>query len=155
MTCYPKIGSVSEGTLRMEDLLDTFAAELSYHMKRMRLTREQRKRFNRLLAHCREYDATDGLSARYDDWNHMVDNLQDALSEIAAPYSYFGMAEGDGACFGFWPIVDDVELGKLDSRFNIPRDVYGSDVYLVNDHGNVECGYVDKRGKFHEYWSCV
>lgn len=155
---YPKIGSVSEGTLRTEDLLDTFASELSYHMKRMRLTRVQRKRFNQMLAHCRDYDTTEGLSARYENWDHMVDNLQDALDEIAAPYSYFGATGSDGACFGFWPRVDPRNINVGDSPIvieQIEREHWGEDVLLVNDHGNVECGHVDKRGKFHEYWSCV
>lgn len=142
---YPKIGSVSEGTLRAEDLVDTFASELSYHIKRMRLTRAQRKGFSELLR-----DACGDQNEKYE----IVDKLQDALSEIAPPYSYFGASEGDGACFGFWPIIND-ELARVAAGDAIPREHWGEDVLIINDHGNCECGYVDKRGKFHEYWSCV
>lgn len=104
MTYYPQIGSVSEGTMRTEDLLDTFAGELSYHMKRMRLTRDQRKRFNILL---KDANAMSGdLAGRIGHeqcQDDIVSELFDALDEIAPPYCYFGAAEGDGACYGFWP----------------------------------------------------
>lgn len=152
MTYYPKIGSVSEGTLRTEDLLDTFAGELAYHMKRMRLTREQRKRFTYYL---KEYHNRAGDVIANHIADRMLDDLQDALTEIAPPYAYFGTAGGDGACFGFWPAIDLHHCDEPERIAEITREHWGCDVVLVNDHGNAECGYVDKRGKFHEYWSCV
>lgn len=150
MTYYPQIGSVSEGTMLTEDLLDTFAGELSYHMKRMRLTRDQRKRFNTLLLECREFD----------DAEEYVSELFDALDEIAPPYCYFGAAEGDGASYGFWPAIsnydgDACDLPRLVAGDAIAREHWGEDVLLVNDHGNVECGHVTKRGVFKPYWSIV
>lgn len=153
MTYYPPIGSVSEGTLRTGDLLDTFAWELRYHMKRMRLTREQRKRFGNIMR-----AANGGHGGSADD-AEIVDELQDALSDLAAPYSYFGASDGDGACFGFWPCLgmggDCDDLPKLEAGEPIAREHWGEDILLVNDHGNVTCGHVSKRGKFTEYWSCV
>lgn len=155
MTYYPQIGSVSSGTLRSEDLLDAFASELSYHMKRMRLSRQQRKSFNALLREVREATVVDGDD--YGDNNsELVDELQDALSEISTPYSYFGASEGDGSCFGFWPIVDNDELPRINAGYyKLSPDLWGRDIYLVDDYGNVTCGHVNKRGKFVEYWSCV
>jgi hypothetical protein len=145
---YPNIGEVSSGTLRSEDLLDTFSSELRYYTKRLRLTRDQRKRFHALL---NEANALHPIC----DLGDVVNDLQDALNEIAPPHSYFGSNEGDGASFGFWPIVDNDELPRLTAGDPIPREHWGEDVYLVNDHGNVSCGHVNKRGEFTEYWSIV
>ncbi len=148
MTYYPQIGTVSEGTMRDEDLIDTFASELSYHMKRMRLGRDQRSRYNELLKDAREPDAADNCE-------DIVGALFDALNEIAPPHAYFGALDGDGACYGFWPIVDNDEIPKIAEGDPIGSDWWGGDVYLVNDHGNVACGYVNKRGVFKPYWSVV
>jgi len=157
MTYYPQIGSVSSGTMRDEDLLDTFAAELSYNMKRMRLSHDTRKRFNTLLRDCRNcepllHDDDDVASSNLA--GDLVTELFEALDEIAAPYSYFGANEGDGSDYGFWPCIGD-ELPRIMAVEPIPRICWGEDILLVNDHGNVECGHVTLRGKFKSYWSCV
>lgn len=146
---YATIGTVSEGTLRTEDLISAFAGELEYYMKRLHLTRDQRKRF-RELCRIANNEANEGL---FDDG--FVNGLEDALNEIAPPYCYFGTLEGDGACFGFWPLVDHDGLPKLNAGDDAPRDLWGEDVLLVNDHGNVTCGHVDKRGRFKAYWDAV
>lgn len=152
---YPSIGSVSSGTMRTEDLLDTFASELAHYMKRMRLTRDQRKRFNALIKDVHNLpDEWPG-----DSGEGLVSDLFDALDEIAPPYTTFGANEGDGADYGYWPCLgmggDTDDLPKLTAGDPIDREHWGTDVLLVNDRGNVECGYVDRKGKFHEYWSVV
>src|ERR1700731_98220 len=140
---YPSLGSVSEGTLLTEDLLDTFAYELRYHIKRMALTREQRKRFNALIKEAQHWLKLAGGKTPACG-PELVDELQDALNEIAPPYAYFGACEGDGACFGFWPMMQgdwsSNDLPMLDIGKSINREHWGEDVYLVNDHGNVDCG---------------
>ena len=142
---FARIGTVSEGTLRDEDLISAFAGELDYYMKRLRLTRNQRKHFAGLIR-----------EATHDEvGSEIVSILEDALQEIAPPYCYFGTAEGDGACFGFWPSIDDCDLPRLTAGDDIPREHWGEDVLLVNDHGNVSCGYVDRRGRYRAYWDCV
>lgn len=149
---YPTIGSISSGTLRDEDLIPSFAWELEYLVKSVHVTREQLKRFNALIKECDEFD----FDAEHDyDPSELTSELIDALNEIAPPYCYFGASDGDGACFGFWPIDDDDQLPRLVAGDPIPREHWGDDVYLVNDHGNVDCGHVDARGRFHAYWSCV
>ena len=175
------IGVVSEGTLRDEDLISAFAGELEYYMKRLHLSRGQRKRFAALISGtvhapvdntptarygnrsiCRHCDLEieyvgkwrdrGGNTACVQDQSELVSKLQDALDEIAPPYCYFGTAEGDGACFGFWPSIEDSGLPRL---ADITRDHWGGDVLIVNDHGNVTCGHVDRRGRFKAYWDCV
>lgn len=146
------IGVVSEGTLRDEDLISAFAGELDYYMKRLKLTRDQRKRFAKLVRECNEAEHSDPT---HDEIGGMIiSELWDALNEIAPPYCHFGATVGDGACFGFWPAIDD-ELPRLTAGDPIPREYWGEDVLLVNDHGNVDCGHVDKRGRFKAYWSAV
>lgn len=152
---YPSIGSISSDTLRNEDLIPCFASELGYHMARMRLSRDQRKVFNKLLREIEHWQVIAGDNDPAWDGCEIVDELSDALNQIAPPYCTFGASDGDGACFGFWPIVDHDELPRVDAGDPIPRECRGEDIYIVNDHGNVECGYVDRRGKFHEYWSAV
>ena len=148
---FAQIGVVSEGALRDEDLISAFAGELEYWRKRLQLSRDQRRRFTWLI----------GLAAnpKHDDTCWIVGDLQNALDEIAPPYCYFGAAPGDGAYFGFFPYLgmggDTDDLPKLDDLADITRDHWGEDVLIVNDHGNVTCGHVDRRGRFKAYWAAV
>tara|TARA_Y100000310_G_scaffold217997_1_gene219132 strand:+ start:400 stop:858 length:459 start_codon:yes stop_codon:yes gene_type:complete len=121
-----QIGTVSEGTLRDEDLLDAFASELS------RLTNDTHP----LLADYSTVDADDP------DASDLVNEMQDALSELAPPHVYFGTLEGDGACFGFWPEVGGWDCEHVGERYfpNGEHEYVDLDcnVYVhVNDHGNV------------------
>lgn len=156
---YPAIGSVSSGTMRAKDLLNTFAYELRYQMRRMRLTREQRKRFNVLLRDARNCDAGEECDDGETLADQLVGEFFDALDEIAPPYCTFGAHESDGADYGWWPCLggggDTDDLPRYPDSGAVPREDWGQDVLLVNDHGNVECGYVNRKGKFHEYWSCA
>jgi hypothetical protein len=79
----------------------------------------------------------------------------DHLETFAPPYTTFGANEGDGASFGFWPCLGTDDLPRVNAGDKVPRDLWGEDILIVNDHGNVDCGHVDKRGRFHGFWSCV
>lgn len=146
---YANLGEVSSGTLRDEDLISSFSWELRYYLGKLRLTREQRARF---IALCKDCDEPDKATRPVED---LVEALFDALEEIAPPYATFGASDGDGASFGFWPSIDDDELPRLTAGDEIPREHWGEDVLMVNDHGNADCGYVSKRGQFRAYWSVV
>lgn len=163
---FARIGVVSEGTLRDEDLISAFSAELDYYMKRLRLSRDQRKRFTLLVSDCTKYDDLTDSVCQIAFGGALIGRLEEALDEIAPPYCYFGTAEGDGACFGFFPSEDinnrdregrtwDCQTQVLNAGDEIDREHWGEDVYLVNDHGNVSCGHVDRRGRFKAYWDCV
>jgi hypothetical protein len=153
-----QIGSISSGTLRTEDLLEAFAWELSYLLDHeVHHTRSQR---NLLAA-----SASADLEANQGEGDALVDELIDALSELAPPLTYFGTLEGDGADFGFWPdwhqMLDERSINEgingnarlmVDGKEWLPE----SELWLeVNDHGNVTV-YADDDGQpGAEIWSVV
>jgi hypothetical protein len=128
MNAKPTLGSISHGTLRPEDLIPTFAAELE---------------------RVRDPDCHADLSALCDDVDYdddeeagdILERLTDALSGYAPDYCYFGAHPGDGSDFGFWLCEDWQERAKEDDVLfvsdtsEIP-DGYDGMVCHVNDHGN-------------------
>lgn len=144
-----RFGSISSGTLRSEDLVPAFAAEI----KRLRgalplaLSREVRA-FN-----AGKYDTDHGCDVE------LVNELCDALQEYAPDYGYFGAHPGDGADFGFWlsedwqrSARDDGALEVADTS-EVPANYSGLVVH-INDHGNATL-YAARKGKLREVWSVV
>ena len=76
-----------------------------------------------------------------------VDFLCNELDALSAPYTYFGVEDQDGACFGFWPAIDSLEedarcgdeVIKVNAGDQWPSPLPDSVNYImeVNDHGNV------------------
>lgn len=140
------IGTVIHATLRTEDLLQAFSAELDYHLKRNPEGDcwatcdgvSNRARYVALVAEAEAVTDFDSEEAA-----EMVnESLPDALQEFAPPYCYFGATEGDGSDFGFWPCMDQIEeLPHLVEAEDRSREedcaAMGEDSKLVNDHGNV------------------
>ncbi len=151
-TFLRSIGSVSSGTMRPEDLIPSFTWEMEHALKTLRIGRKDRKRYVALV---NEANAIEDFDES--DVDGVLDDLFDALDELAPPYCTFGANESDGACYGFWPCINDGndELTRLVAGDEITRDHWGEDVLIVNERGNMECGHVDLRGRFHEFWSCV
>jgi hypothetical protein len=154
---YADIGSISEGTLRSEDLLDTFASELDS------LLRKQPRTFKR-TAHRKLIREANKLLATFGDTecdsdiaSDVVNELQDALGEFAPPYGSFGASDGDGACFGFW-VNDPRESGfdglTVSDTSEVPPD-YRGEVLHVNDHGNMSLYVQTAPGKLREIWAVV
>lgn len=129
MTQTATIGSISHGTLRTVDLLDSFASELD----RLEGERDDVAEARAVLT---LHNAGWLTIADSDEASELVQALQDALNEFAPPYCYFGTTEGDGSDFGFWPSMEAID--EL-PRVNDPADVegMGEDCVFVNDHGNV------------------
>jgi hypothetical protein len=145
---YAQLGSVSEGTLRTEDLLDSFAYELHYQLKRQ-TTRFPRAKYRALI---REANKSGAAESEFAD--DLVCELIDALGEFAPPYAYFGTHEGDGASFGYWPMdLEEFDGLRVNDTSEVPRD-YSGEVLHVNDHGNATL-YVARRGKLSEVWGIV
>ena len=138
------VGVFSEGTLLGEDVGSAIADLL----RPLRLLRKDR-------ALVREWDkhmSGDPEERRGVDTADLCDDLWDALNNYLPPYCYAGSSEGDGACFGVWPITDSDDLPRY-AAGDEPSD--DRDCYSITDHGNVACGRRTKRGKWIEYWSVV
>ena len=128
MTHKATVGSISHGTLRTIDLLRAFAFALSY------LSGDYAELVN-LADERHEAIDVDADNETPED-SELVNELIDALNELAPAYCYFGAHEGDGSDFGFWPSMEAIE--ELPRIQNVEgEDVPDEDHAYVNDHGNV------------------
>lgn len=151
---YARLGSVSSGTMRAEDLIPAFADTLEA-LLRVQPRNVPRRTHRKLIHEARalhDYDSEDA--------GDIVNELMDALNEYAPPYSCFGAHQGDGADYGFWPSIDSLEEAvhdgdvlKIADLADIPAG-YAGEVMLVNDHGNVTL-LLATRGRLTELWSVV
>ena len=104
---YP-MGSVSSATMRPEDLIPTFAAELVWRARHDKHVSSKTRRAHvklvneiyRRIEDEREFADDDlGIDGAADD---DLDILFDALDAYSAPYFYFGSHPGDGSDYGYW-----------------------------------------------------
>lgn len=164
---YPGIGSVSEGTMRPEDLIPAFADVLRMYAPGVYATLAE------LYLECFDTN-TEWDDIDIETQSDCVSALFDAMDEIAPPFCSFGASEGDGACYGFWPDVEGlneaarwrdgvvkVEAGDdwgylgAPAEFCICREPIEDRpdyVMSVSDHGNVTL--YDARTR-KEIWSVV
>ena len=114
-----QIGSISNSTLLIEDLIPAFLSALE------ELDHPIAKEFRRDL----NDDANEEMLHR------ILVEMEDCLNDCAPPFCYFGAHTGDGSDFGFWPDMDALEeMPKISDP--IEADKHGECVF-VNDHGNV------------------
>lgn len=155
---YANFGTVSHGTMRLEDLLPDFASELEYHVQNNAEAwcrdggRMRRDKYMELIGEAREIDADD------ENASEVLDKLFNALNDFAPPYAYFGSHPGDGCDYGFWLEEDFAEqiaefVLKVSDTSEVPDD-YEGEVLHVNDHGNATL-YVADHGKLTEIWAVV
>ena len=141
------IGAVSSGTMRNHDLADAFLWELDYlgHQDATTLRTDWE---------AIDEDDTDGGPA-----DELVHAMFDALEECAPPYCYFGAFEGDGACYGFFPVPDVVDFAMANGCpvvDDLAEVLQGeTEAMIINDHGNISYGSIGPDGEFKEVWSCV
>lgn len=126
-----KLGTVSHGTLKAEDLLPAFKEEYAYYrgmaaLKRLKLGRPSASYFASERA------------------GEDLDVLFFALNTIAPAYVYFGAHEADGSDFGFWfdseAFEEDRRSGEIVDLLLLSEDAYRGFRgvgYVVSDHGNV------------------
>ncbi len=156
---YAEIGSVSEGTLRDDDLLSSFADHLEcltceaidahdidgiVAKAHFKLVTDAR----RMIADIEKYQDQPDTFPDYSDVPEVIADLVDALDAFAPPCAYFGAIDGDGACFGYWPcdVADMEREGDL-----IRLDELPDMIAVVNDHGNVTLYAIEAK----ELWSVV
>ena len=153
------IGTISSGTLRLEDLSPALISAL----EDVRLSRKERTELNEIRRHLDrdptpdtvDLDAaTDELEEAQGDYDALV-----AIAENHVPdYCYFGSLEGDGADLGVWP-DQDVLNGRGDGFVLMSRDTPAVDGEFthwlsVNDHGNATL-YRRAGRRWLECWSVV
>jgi hypothetical protein len=147
-TTKATIGSISSGTLRTEDLLDSFAAELNRliapswppvigSQPERELIRAAHRLLNSQDDDHRDRKWEESASA-------LVDDLLDGLNEWAPEFCYFGAHPGDGADYGFWPDHDRINDEILAHAVEVQKgefiyaDEMGEAYHVsINDHGNM------------------
>jgi len=113
-TCI--IGSISHGTMRNADLLDSFAHTLRY----LAIANKQYEEYESIFRETIRYrdfliEHEDKLykphhkklrESIFETVSYIIEDLIDALNEFAPLNYYFGSHPGDGADYGFWPSED-------------------------------------------------
>lgn len=92
------IGTVSEGTMRPEDLIPKFLDHLELQEE---ISRGHRDLITEMRVRQQDSDYFDTEHSNYD-----LEELFDALNEYAPEDYYFGAHPGDGACYGYWRVED-------------------------------------------------
>ena len=96
-----EIGSVSSGTMRLEDLIPTFLDATDE--LREELAPEDIESINIIKNAMKKEGYFESEDAQYDlEW------LFELLNSLCPPYCYFGSHPGDGADYGVW-VEDDLE----------------------------------------------
>lgn len=133
-----KLGSISTGTLKTDDLLGAFAEALSNHGG----DNEHHELIaDAFMAQC-EFGHEDA---------EILEELEFQLREICPPFVYFGSHPDDSADFGFWPDMRDLnEAIRLAGNYqgkDASEGLWLSDdrvIVQVSDHGNVEVMDLDR-----------
>lgn len=147
MAREPRLGSITSGTLRIDDLLRAFAGELE--------ALDSSGRYAHMVAEAR------GVRSEPDDAHEVLSELEEALGTFALPYTYFGAHAGDGANYGYWPDWDAIESdrrdGTLASGDSLPADGASAPLYLhISDHGNAELyQWEPDHGRWRSVWGEV
>jgi hypothetical protein len=172
------LGTISEGTLRPEDLIPAYISVV----EDLRLTKAERAELTGIKRRVRIYERDDDWTLEQADFD--LDELTAIIENHLPDYAYFGSLEGDGACFGIWPSIEslqenaverqryldpndprghDASVLKIDAGDPFPkaklnsRDSYGrgfDHVMTVTDHGNVTL-YRRSGNRWREVWAIV
>jgi hypothetical protein len=139
---HATIGTVIHGTLRDEDLIEAFTAELDALIGADggELFAERETLKDAYALHYSDPESPEVLSDYVDGdgiASETIWELIDALQTFAPPFCYFGSTDGDGSDFGFW-VCDDsfnaaVRCGEVVKVEGLPDYIA-----QVSDHGNLE-----------------
>ena len=150
---YARIGSISHGTMRLEDLIPDFLSELAD----LALANKNKEHLKRVKEIEKDLKKDKYFSTENADFD--LDDLFDMLNEYAPPYFYFGGHSGDGSDYGFW-LIDNLNQEIKDSGGLVVEDTgdipkkFEGEVLQINDHGNATLYYA-KNGKLKEIWGVV
>lgn len=99
-----RMGTVSHGTLRTQDLLRAFADEIEYLGWTNGILLVLEARHNAAIL---DLDVSQEQAIHNQTANAVLDELYDALNRACPPGVYFGTLEGDASDFGFWQYDED------------------------------------------------
>jgi len=109
------LGSISSGTLRVPDLIRAFSRALDPASD--------------LALRARAYNPE---AATDDESVYLLEEIKDALDDMAPPFISFSALDNDGADFGFWPeyglireALDGGDLLQVTDVREIPKDYDG------------------------------
>ena len=167
---YP-IGSISSGTMRLEDLIPCFTSELSSLARRPGIVPAKRRKEHAKLV--REIEARIPDEREFEDIDLGIEGMDDsdleqlfdALGEYSGPYFYFGAHPGDGADYGWFLSQESLEEDIHDGVVFVEDDCdrhgyqdaprkYRGLVLHVSDHGNMTLYRQTSRAR-HEIWGIV
>ncbi len=162
------IGSISHGTCRTDDLLDTFARELDWQVQRngeyfsRPENHGERDKLVNLAGEAFDLLDSDNsvVDGKEDEASEMVnEDLINALESFAPPYCYFGTHPGDGSDFGFWPIdIEEIkeQVGFVSStEQEWPDEDYRGEWLHVNERGNCTLYVRESASIDREIWGLV
>jgi hypothetical protein len=149
-TTLPLGTTISEGTLRPEDLIPAYLDAL----EGLRLSKAERNHVYRIERRMEARNEDDGYEIMDED----IETLTEILESHCPDYAYFGSLDGDVACFGVWPDLEGInqnvqKVDELPSIWNGGKD----DPYhvaVVSDHDNVTL-YRRSGNRWIEVWSIV
>lgn len=124
-----EIGSISHGTLVLEDLWDALystAESLDLPQQQAIQLGVLSERWDHV---CDDEDQSAALET--------FDNLADLLIEAVPPFCYIGMHEGDGSDLGCWFSSEGFEEAVADGEV-LKTDSCPDYVAVISDHGNIE-----------------
>lgn len=152
-----RLGTISHGTMREEDLIPAFSDEL----RRLRGALPMRLARDVAAWHSLCYGAARTNNTDSIDAAELVQDLADALNDYAPDYCYFGAHPGDGSDYGFWLDEGWQERAREDgvkfvADLSEVSDTFRGALCVVNDHGNATLYCTDEPvGTLREIWSVV
>jgi hypothetical protein len=155
-----RMGSVSTGTMRSEDLIPCFVDTLRSLPDLKRADRPKLREIERRMRHKNYFESEDAMFDLHEDLFPMLD-------QYAPPYFYFGAHPGDGSDYGFWlhdwwdeefstlaDVEKDSDKLKVSDLSEVPGWFVG-DVAVVNDHGNVTLYRRPSNHRFYPVWAVI
>ena len=136
---------ISSGTLRPTDLIDAMARSLLEVSKSTEII----KRMHECIGYTQALEASDsGYSDPHLEWlDEAFEELSELMNDYAPPFCYFGAHEGNGSDYGFWPIDEIEEDGKvIEVKDHAPEYIL-----VINERGNRSLYQVE----LEEVWSQV
>lgn len=158
-------GSISTGTLRPQDLLNSFHSELERQINRngdyfsKPENFDERDKLNNLLGEVQDCFLDDeNIDPEKEELvDDLIQELENALQIFAPSYGYFGAHCGDGSDFGFWVDIENVkeQVEFVSSKYQeYPDEDFVGEWLYINERGNCTL-YVRESGKDKEIWSIV